>query len=150
MISLRVVRYAAGVCVAAGLLALVLPMLAGAPWANIATTVTGVPVAALFVLVALWALGLFTHTFTLTAALPTLTHGRALMLSLTGSAVANVLPLGGAAGVALNYRMTRWWGFDKNAFATYTVVTNAWDVLIKLALPMIAVPWLALSGHLTM
>ena len=65
----------------------------------------------LVALVALWALGLLSHTVTLTAALPTLTHRRALTLSLTGSAVANVLPLGGAAGIALNYRMTRHWGF---------------------------------------
>ena len=96
---------------------------------------------------ALWAFGLFTHTFTLTAALPRLTHGRALMLSLTGSAVANVLPLGGAAGIALN---TGWSavGLDNNAFATYTVVTNAWDVLIKLALPDDRLPVVALSGQL--
>jgi uncharacterized membrane protein YbhN (UPF0104 family) len=147
MIGLRVVRYTAGVCLAGWLLTLVIPMVAGVPWATIASTVAGVPVAALATLVALWAFGLFTHTFTLTAALPRLTHVRALMLSLTGSAVANVLPLGGAAGIALNYQMVRRWGFDKTAFATYTVVTNAWDVLIKLALPMIALPWLALSDQ---
>ena len=49
-------------------------------------------------LVVLWVAGLVAHTMTLTAALPGLTHRRALLLSLTGSAVANVLPLGGAAG----------------------------------------------------
>ena len=43
--------------------------------------------------------------------------------------------------------MVRRWGYDNNTFATYTVVTNAWDVLVKLALPMIALPWLALLYH---
>ena len=148
MVGLRWLRYVAGVCAAGCLLALAIPAVAGVPWAGIALTVSAVPVLALALLVLLWAAGLITHTITLTAALPRLTHRHALMLSLTGSAVANVLPLGGAAGVALNYRMVRLWGFDKNAFATYTVVTNAWDVMIKLVLPMIALPWLAFTGNL--
>jgi uncharacterized membrane protein YbhN (UPF0104 family) len=99
-----------------------------------------IPVEALVALVALWAAGLVAHTFTLAAALPGLTHRRAMLLSLTGSAVANVLPLGGAAGVALNYRMTRRWGFTSDGFASYTVVTNVWDVLAKLILPAALLP----------
>ena len=93
-------------------------------------------------LVALWFAGLAAHTVTLTAALPGLTHRRALLLSLTGSAIANVLPLGGAAGVALNYRMTRRWGFSPSGFAGYTVVSNLWDVVSKLTLPALVVPLL--------
>jgi uncharacterized membrane protein YbhN (UPF0104 family) len=109
------------------------------------------------VLIGLWAAGLGTHTITLAAALPGLSHRRALLLSLTGSAVANLLPLGGAAGVALNYRMTRTWGFAPAGFAAYTVVTNLWDVLAKLFLPLLVVPLLlrglpvsAGLGHLMM
>jgi uncharacterized membrane protein YbhN (UPF0104 family) len=111
----------------------------------VVTTVGAIPVEALLALVVLWAAGLMAHTFTLTAALPGLTHRRALLLSLTGSAVANVLPLGGAAGVALNYRMTRRWGFTPAGFASYTVVSNVWDVLTKLFLPVVVLP-LVLTG----
>ena len=53
--------------------------------------------------------GLLIHSFVLTGALPGLTRRRALTLNLTGSAVANVLPFGGAAGMSLNYVMIRRW-----------------------------------------
>jgi putative heme transporter len=131
--------------VGAACLALVLPRVSGAPWHAVATALASVPVAALAALVALWAAGLAVHTVTLTAALPGLTHRRALLLSLTGSAVANVLPLGGAAGIALNYKMTRRWGFSPAGFASFTVVSNLWDVLAKLVLPALLVP-LVLTG----
>ena len=55
--------------------------------------------------------------------------------------------MGGAAGIALNYKMARQWGYSGSQFATYTVVTNAWDVLAKLALPLVAVPALALLAN---
>ncbi|GAW56304.1 Glycosyl transferase, group 1 [Nocardioides sp. PD653] len=137
-------RWILGSCVGLALLLVALPAAAGVPWAEVWSVVAGVPAADLAALVALWAVGLLTHTVTLTAALPRLSHRRALTMSLTGSAVANVLPMGGAAGIAVNYRMARHWGFTGAQFATYTVVTNAWDVLAKLALPLVAVPTLAL------
>jgi uncharacterized membrane protein YbhN (UPF0104 family) len=144
----RPVRWAAyglGAAGAAGLLVVIFPVVSGAPWGSIATTVASIPVVALSGLLVVWLAGLVAHTVTLTAALPGLTHRRALLLSLTGSAVANVLPLGGVAGVALNYRMTRGWGFTPAAFASYTVVTNLWDVLAKLLLPALVVPLLVLG-----
>jgi uncharacterized membrane protein YbhN (UPF0104 family) len=141
----RLATYGVGVVAGGILLVALLPIASGAPWQAIATTVAAIPVGALLALVALWAVGLGVHTLTLAAALPGLSHRRALLLSLTGSAVANVLPLGGAAGVALNYRMTRSWGFTPAGFASYTVVTNLWDVLAKLFLPVLVVPLLLLG-----
>jgi putative heme transporter len=99
-----------------------------------------IPPAVVIALMLVWALGLAAHSITLSAALPGLSHRRALLLSLTGSAVANVLPVGGAAGIALNARMTRRWGFSTASFATYTVVTNLWNVLGKVLLPLVLVP----------
>ena len=64
------------------------------------------------------------HTFVLTAALPRLTHRRALTLSLTGSAVSNLVPMGGALGIGLNYWMTRHWGFSKPAFTSPVIVSS--------------------------
>lgn len=142
---LRLAMYAAGAVGGAFLLVALFPLASGAPWKAIATTVASIPLGAFLALVALWAAGLAAHTLTLTAALPGLSHRRALLLSLTGSAVANVLPLGGAAGVALNYRMTRTWGFTPGGFASYTVITNLWDVLAKLCLPVLVVPLLVLG-----
>ena len=83
----------------------------------------------------LWVLGLVAHSFVLTGALPGLTRRRALTLSLTGSAVANVTPVGGALGVAVNWAMVRAWQVRRSTFAAYTVVTNIWDVVAKLTCP---------------
>lgn len=141
----RLLVYGAGIAAGGLTLGALFPVVSGAPWVAVATTVEAVPTLSLLALVALWFGGLSAHTLTLTAALPGLTHRRALLLSLTGSAVANVLPLGGAAGVALNYRMTRRWGFTPTGFASYTVLTNLWDVLAKLCLPVLVVPLLLLG-----
>lgn len=139
-------RYVLGVAFAATLLAVAIPSLSGVAWSDVSAIVTSLPARAMFALAGLWLLGLLAHTIALTAALPGLTHRRALTLSLTGSAVSNVLPLGGAAGVALNYKMVRTWGFDRPQFAAYTVVTNLWDVLAKMLLPVLTVPLLLLTG----
>lgn len=133
-------RYLSGLVLAGGLILVAVPSISGAALAGASSVILSVPVFSLLGLVVLWIVGLALHTITLTAALPRLTHRRALTLSLSGSAVANVLPLGGAAGMALNYRMIRGWGFGRSQFASYTVVTNVWDVLTKLVLPLIVLP----------
>ena len=57
-----------------------------------------------------------------------------------------MLSVGGATGIALNVRLVRSWGFPGPAFATFTVVRNVWDVLVKLCLPAVALGWMLLSG----
>ncbi|MCL8024884.1 lysylphosphatidylglycerol synthase domain-containing protein [Nocardioides bruguierae] len=126
--------------------ALLVPRLAGVPWASVLGVVTGVPALWLVALGLLWAAGLAAHTVTLTAAMPGLTHRRAATLSLTGSFVANVLPLGGAAGVAANSMVARRWGFSGHDVAAYTVVTNVWDVLAKLLVAAVAALYVLQAG----
>jgi uncharacterized membrane protein YbhN (UPF0104 family) len=100
-----------------------------------------------------WLLGLGTHTLVLTAAMPGLTHRRALTLNLAGSAVSNMLPLGGVAGTALNLGMARGWGHSGQDFARFTIVSKAWDIAAKLVMPFFAVTVLLLldgpepTGH---
>jgi uncharacterized membrane protein YbhN (UPF0104 family) len=80
--------------------------------------------------------------------LPGLGLRRSLLLNLSGSAVANVVPLGGAVATAMNWRMVRRWGHSDRAFVTFCVLTNALDVLAKLLLPLVAVAvLLTLSVH---
>ena len=98
-----------------------LPRAVDVSWRGVVPLLGSVHWPTVLALVGLWLLGLWVHTFVLTAAAPSLTHGRALTLNLTGSAVSNVVPLGGAAGVELNRRMMRGWGIDGRAFAGYTV-----------------------------
>lgn len=133
-------RHAASATVAVALLTTAVPAVTGVSWGPVRTTLSSVSVPTLALLVLLWVAGLMAHTVALSAALPGLSHRRALQLSLTGSAVANVLPVGGAAGMALNGSMLRSWGHDAGAFARFTVLTNVWDVGGKLLLPALTVP----------
>ncbi len=131
---------------AAALLIAVLPHIAGEGWGAIWHTLAGVGPAGLALLAAVWLLGLWVHTPALTAALPGLSHRRALELNLTGSFVSNLLPLGGAAGTVANWSMARSWGFSSPAFTRWAILTNVADTAVKLVLPGLALTWLALAG----
>jgi uncharacterized membrane protein YbhN (UPF0104 family) len=145
-VSQTLVRTASSLTLAGILVAVVLPRLVGTTAHDVASSFARVSMGELVALAALWSLGLLAHTFVLTGALPGLSHRRALTLNLTGSAVSNVLPFGGAAGISLNYAMLRSWSVSTAGFAAYTLVTNVWVVLLKLALPGIAFAVLLMTG----
>lgn len=124
-----------------------LPRAVNISWQGVMPVLKSLHWPAVIALLAVWLLGLFVHSFVLTAAAPSLSHRRALTLNVTGSAVSNVVPLGGAAGVELNRRMMRAWGIDTRTFTGFTFLTNLWDVGSKLLLPVIAVIALAHAGE---
>jgi uncharacterized membrane protein YbhN (UPF0104 family) len=128
------------------LLGYVFPRIVGTTAADVVTAFGAVSARQVAMLTGLWAAGLLTHSFVLTGALPGLTRRRALTLNLTGSAVANTLPFGGAAGMSMNYVMIRSWGVEAAAFAAFTLVTNAWGVVLKLVMPTLAVGALWATG----
>ena len=92
--------------------------------------------------------GLWTYTFVLTSSLPGLRHAQAFVLNCAGSAVSNVVPFGGAAGVAATFAMAGSWGHPRRAIAVSTVVSGAWNLLFRLALPALGLAMLIASGHL--
>ena len=142
----RRLRFVGSWALALGLVAVGIPQAVDVSWHGVLPVLRSLHWPAVLGLVALWFLGLVVHSSVLTAAAPSLTHRRALALNLTGSAVANVVPLGGAAGVELNRRMMRAWGIDGRRFAGYTLLTNLVDVGAKLVLPIIAVVALVNAG----
>jgi putative heme transporter len=83
------------------------------------------------------------------AALPGLGIGKAAVLTQTTTSVANTLPAGGAIAVGLTYSILDSWGFSGTSVALYVGVTGIWNIFAKLGLPMLALVFLALSGHLT-
>ncbi|GAA3678729.1 hypothetical protein GCM10022237_42620 [Nocardioides ginsengisoli] len=140
-------RFAASWVLALVLVGVVVPHVVKVPWGGVLPVLLSIPLPAVLGLVGVWLLGLFVHSFVLTAAAPSLTRRRALTLNVTGSAVANVVPLGGAAGVELNRRMMRAWGINVRSFAGYTFLTNLWDVGAKLLLPVVGVLALTRAGE---
>ena len=131
---------------AAGLLAFGIPAVTGTSWPAVARAWRQVSVTELVVLVLIWFAGLSLQTIVQTGALPGLTYLRALQLNLSGSAVANIAPAGGALGIGLNYAMLRSWGLRVADFGRYTLITNIVAVLVKLFLPPIAVLVLLAAG----
>ncbi|NYD40912.1 lysylphosphatidylglycerol synthase transmembrane domain-containing protein [Nocardioides panaciterrulae] len=113
--------------------------IAGVGWSAVLAVLGGVSWHWLAVLAVVWLGGLGIYSLVLAASLPGLGLRRSLLLNLSGSAVANVVPLGGAVATAMNWRMVRSWGHSNGAFAAYCVLTNLLDVLVKLLLPLLAV-----------
>jgi hypothetical protein len=83
------------------------------------------------------------------AALPGMGIGKAAVLTQTTTSVANTLPAGGAIAIGLTYSILDSWGFTGTNVALYVGVTGIWNIFTKLGLPMLALVFLALSGHLT-
>lgn len=136
--SRHLLRALLGVSLGVSLLAVVLPRLLGTTVHDVIGAIQAVTLHQFALLTLLWAAGLFVHSFVLTGALPGLTRRRALTLNLTGSAVSNLVPFGGALGMTLNFHMLRTWRVGAREFASFTLVTNIWDVLMKLAMPAVA------------
>jgi putative heme transporter len=135
----KVVRLVLVAAMVAVTIAFLLPRVSGAPWQAIAGSWGALVWWQLALLAMLWFAGLVAHSTVLMGAMPGLTRRRALTLNLTGSAVSNVLPLGGGVGIGINYVMVRKWGFSPGQFSVYTVLSNIWNVLAKVALPCLAV-----------
>ncbi|MCW2800060.1 MAG: hypothetical protein JWQ70_1532 [Aeromicrobium sp.] len=114
-----------------GLIAMI-PSLMGMSWSAIVHVLGGLSITTLLALLLLWFATLLAHTVVLAAALPGLSTRRALLLNLSGSAVSNVLPFGGAAGMGLGYVMARRWGISPASFASFTAISNLWNVVGKL------------------
>jgi uncharacterized membrane protein YbhN (UPF0104 family) len=100
-------------------------------------------------LLAATAFNLVTYWWANQAALPGLGLGKAAVLTQTTTTVANTLPAGGALAVGLTYSILDSWGFSGTSIALYVGVTGIWNIFTKLALPMLSLVFLALSGHLT-
>jgi putative heme transporter len=100
-------------------------------------------------LVAATIFNLVTYWWANQAALPGLGIGKAAVLTQTTTTVANTLPAGGAIAVGLTYSILDSWGFTGTSVALYVGVTGIWNIFTKLALPMLGLVFLALSGHLT-
>jgi uncharacterized membrane protein YbhN (UPF0104 family) len=136
--SLRqVVQGLIGLGVAAVLLVWGLPHFVGTTWHEVFDRLQRIGPGTALQLLALMLCGLWLYTFTLTGSLPGLSHGKALILNVCGSSVGNLLPGGGAAGLAATYGLCRSWGFSRRDISASVIASGVWNVLGRLALPII-------------
>ncbi|MDP9219875.1 MAG: YbhN family protein [Actinomycetota bacterium] len=139
------VTWVAAVAAAVTIIYLI-PRTTGTTWDEIGRTLGKVSFTDVLVLTGMWALALFCYSFVLTGSLPGLRRRRAMTLNLTGSAVANVVPLGGAWGVGLNTLMLRRWGYAGKDIAGFLMISNVWNILAKLAVSAVVIGMLAVGG----
>ncbi|MBW4715992.1 lysylphosphatidylglycerol synthase transmembrane domain-containing protein [Saccharothrix obliqua] len=146
---LRVLASLASLALAGWLVVAMVPTVGGVDWAAIGDQLRGVGPVALIGLTALWLAGLWAYTYVLTGSLPGLRNTQAFTLNAAGSAVSNLLPFGGAAGVAVTAVMAAGWGHRARAIATSTIVSGLWNALGRVALPVVAlaIQGAAVLGH---
>jgi len=142
----RVLRGGVSVAVAAVLFVVVLPRVTGAHWAVVGTRLGQLGAGEILLLTAVWCAGLACYATVLVASVPGLRHAQAVTVNVTGSAVSNLLPLGGAAGLATTFAMLGSWGFPPATVALSALVTGVWNVFAKLVLPLVALAGLLLAG----
>lgn len=135
----EILQSLAGLSFAAVLLIFGLPWVADTTWTQIWGQLAKVGLWVALIMIALKIIGLYCYTFTLTGSLPGLTHLRAMMVNAAGSMVSNLMPAGGAVAVAVTYVMCRSWGFLRRNISTSLVVTGVWNIMARLALPVIAI-----------
>jgi len=142
----RVARDVVSIALAVVLLTWGLPKVAGVGWAEIVEPLKGLPVGGLVLLAALQLCALLAFTFTITGALPGISHTRALTVNLAGSLVANTLPFGGALAIGATYAICRSWGFSRAAIGISIVLGGVFSTAGKVLLPMVGLAALLLQG----
>jgi uncharacterized protein (TIRG00374 family) len=100
-------------------------------------------------LVAAMVFNLFTYWLANMAALPGLRLSPAAVLTQTTTSVANTIPAGGAIAIGLTFQILRSWGFTNTSITLYVGVTGVWNIFMKLALPVISIIALVLTGSAT-
>lgn len=143
----KLIQACVSIVLVAGIFAGVLPRIADVSevWTTIRamtwleiTTLSGV---------ALW--NLVSYWVVLMAVLPRLSLRQAAAVNLTGGAVSNTIPGGGAVAVGVTYAMLASWGFANSGIALAVLVSGIWNTFVKLGLPVIALGLLVVQQRAT-
>ena len=79
--------------------------------------------------------------------LPGLRFRQALEVTMASTAVANVVPAGGAVSFAISWTMFREWGFEGRAVARALILNGVTNTLLNVGYPLIAIVLLASTGE---
>lgn len=141
----QIVAFVFGLLIVVAIFVYAIPKFAdyGDVWAAMKTLT---PIEALSLTVAT-VFNLFTYWLANQAALPGLRLSQAAVVTQTTTSVANTLPAGGAIAVGVTYAILGSWGFTAGEATLYVGVTGIWNIFTKLALPVIALALLVVTGH---
>jgi uncharacterized protein (TIRG00374 family) len=125
----------------------VIPKYFNVEYRDVWSKLSSVSVGALAFIVAFWLFTMWSYAGVLTASLPGWRRLLAMVLNFSGSALANVVPFGGAAGVAATYAQGMSWGFDPASITLSIIVSGVWNVFAKLGMPILMLTLLVLTGR---
>jgi putative heme transporter len=96
-----------------------------------------------------WCFTMWCYSGVMVHALPGLTRSQGIVTNFSGSALANVVPFGGAAGLGATYAQNLSWGFDVPSITLSIIVSGVWNVFAKLGMPIVVLALLGVLGHAT-
>jgi hypothetical protein len=114
-------------------------------WAHLAET----DIATLAGMTLFWGFTMWCYAGVMVHALPGLSRAQGIVTNFSGSALANVVPFGGAAGIGATYAQNLSWGFDVGSVTLSIIVSGVWNVFAKLGMPIIVLALLVVIGHAT-
>jgi uncharacterized protein (TIRG00374 family) len=141
----KVASAAISVAIVVGVFAYAIPQIAD--YGDVLDTIATLTPLELWSLIGVTVLNLVSYWLANMAALPKLGFWQAAVVTQTTTSVANTLPAGGAIAVGLTYQILRSWGFSGSDIALYVSVTGLWNIFAKLALPIVSVGALVLTGE---
>ncbi len=141
----RVAQVAVSLVVVIAIFAFAIPKIAD--YSSVWRAVTGMTWLEIASLVLATVFNLFTYWWQNMASMPGLGLWQAAVNNQTTTSIADTIPGGGYVAVPLGYAMYRSWGFSNSAIALSVATTGIWNILMKLALPIIALALLAVTGQ---
>lgn len=127
----------AGLVLVVLLIAFGMPRILRTSWSEIGAQLARVEPGHAVAMAGLLLAGLFCYTWVLRGSLPGISHLQALKINAVASLVSNMMPLGAAVGAALSFVMLRSWGFGSRAISSSMLVTALWNLLARIALPVV-------------
>jgi len=114
-------------------------------WAHLAET----DIVMLGAMATFWVFTMWCYSGVMVNALPGLKRSQAIVTNFSGSALANVVPFGGAAGIGATYAQNLSWGFGVPSVTLSIIVSGVWNVFAKLGMPIVVFALLGILGHAT-
>lgn len=140
----RILGTAVALAVVIAVFAVLLPRIAD--YGDVWGVMSGLSTRELAALAAATIINLATYAPPWMAALPGLGYRQASVLTQTSTALSIAVPGGDAVGLAASYAMLRSWRYRTAAIAVAVLVTAAWNQIVNVTLPMLALVLLLLTG----
>jgi len=90
---------------------------------------------------------LIAYVFVFMSTLPGLRFREGFVVQTTATAINNSLPAGGAIALPVTYSQFLSWGFAPEAVTAALLTAGVWDQLARLALPVLSVAAIAITGE---